>query len=115
MTEPTADRASTAVATDEAAVTDYESLRDHVLTGTTGDRPCGWVVLIRHGLAAWTTRRRGPASAAPDTAHITRTAAPDTAHTARTAAPPILDDERYAALVPLLVNMVLRTHQEVHL
>lgn len=30
-------------------------------------------------------------------------------------APPILDDERYAALVPLLVNMVLRTHQEVHL
>ena len=104
MTEPTADGESTAVATDEAAVTDYESLRDHVLTGTTGDRPCGWVVLIRHGLAAWTTRRRGPAAAAPGTAH-----------TARTAAPPILDDKRYAALVPLLVNMVLGTHQEVHL
>jgi len=80
-------------------VEEYESLRGHVLTGSTVDRPSGLVVLLRHGVAAWRARRTAASSGSPPPAR--RTAAPH------------LGDGRHAALVPVLVNMVLGTHQEV--
>ena len=82
----------------EASVEEYESLRTHVLTGSTVDRPPGLVVLLRHGVAAWRIRRSTPPPAPSP--------APRTAM-------PVVASDRHAALVPVLVNMVLGTHPEV--
>jgi hypothetical protein len=92
--------------THDASVQEYESLREHVLTGTTAVRPCGLVVLLRHGLAAWSCRRGLYTSAPLRTPHP---------HTGRTPEPRICDDERHAALVPVLLDMALGRYQEVYL
>ncbi len=76
----------------------YETLRGHVLTGSTVDRPAGLVVLLRHGVAAWRTRRPTPAAAL--------------CSAAAAATLPVAGD-RHDALVRVLVNMVLPTNQEV--
>ncbi len=83
---------------DETSVQEYETLRTHVLDGSTLSRPAGLVGLLRHGVAAWRTRRTMDASMASP--------AP------RTAAPGIVN-ERHAALVPVLVDMVLGTDPQV--
>ena len=74
--------------TDSDAVSAYEALRTHVLTGSTLSRPAGLVVLLRQGMAAW------PAS---------RTATPQVA------------DEMQVALVQILVSMALAPHQAVRI
>lgn len=84
---------------DPASVKAYEALRCHVLTGSTVDRPSGLVVLLRHGVAAWRARRTAASSRSPSPAPRT--------------APPHRGDGRHAALVSVLVNMVLGSHQEV--
>jgi len=76
----------------------YETLRCHVLTGSTVDRPAGLVVLLRHGVAAWRARRSTPSAA------LCSTSAPAT--------PPVAGD-RHDALVRVLVNMVVRPDREV--
>ena len=77
---------------------EYERLRTHVLTGSTLTRPAGLVVLLRHGLAAWRARRTAGASSVAPTPRTT---------------PPLVTDDRHAALVSVLVNMVLGTHRQV--
>lgn len=83
----------------EATVQEYESLREHVLRGTPVDHHGGLVVLRRHGLAAWRARRTTAVSTAPPTAS--------------SVAPSLLNDDRYAALVPVLVNMVMGPDRQV--
>ena len=89
-----------AASADDASVWEYETLRTHALNGSTLSRPAGLVVLLRHGVAAWRARPREDASAASP--------AP------LTAAPGIVND-RHAALVPVLVNMVLGADLQVRL
>lgn len=83
---------------DEASAKEYERLRAHILSGSTLTRPAGLVVLLRHGLAAWRTRRTACAAAL----------APSPSPAAST-----LGNDRHAALVPVLVNMVLGTDRQV--
>jgi hypothetical protein len=93
-----ADGEDAAGSADAAAVKAYETLRCHVLTGSTLDRPAGLVVLLRHGVAAWRIRR------STTSAVLCSAPAPTTR--------PVAGD-RHEALVRVLVNMVLGTHQEV--
>ena len=98
MTKAAADGEDASGSADAASVKAYETLRCHVLTGSTVDRPAGLVVLLRHGVAAWRIRRSTPSAA------LGSAPAP--------AMPPVAGD-RHDALVRVLVNMVLGTHQEV--
>ena len=80
------------------SVNAYESLRTHVLTGSTRHRPTGLLVLLRQGVTAWRARRStcsGSVSAAT-----------------RTPTPPLAGDW-HAAVARVLVNMVMTGHQEV--
>jgi hypothetical protein len=85
-------------------VQEYERLRDHVLSGATANLPWALVVLLRHGLAVWSTRRRVDMPATSRTPRIPPSSPPHR-----------IVDDRHAALVPVLLDMVLATHQEVHL
>jgi hypothetical protein len=79
----------------EDAVPAYEALRHHVLSGATGGGAGGLIVLLRQGVAAWQACR-GAAARLPAPAPAA-------------GLPP---EERHAALVTLLVNMVLDHPQE---
>ena len=83
---------------DGDAVSAYEALRAHVLTGSTLSRPAGLVVLLRQGVAAWWARRWACSSAASP---APRSATPQVAN------------EMQVALVQVLVSMALAPHQAV--
>jgi|TARA_B100001971_G_C17818433_1_gene347701 hypothetical protein len=86
--------------TDGDAVSAYEALRTHVLTGSTLSRPAGLVVLLRQGMAAWWARR---GACSPAAWPAPRTATPQVA------------DEMQVALVQILVSMALAPHQAVRI
>lgn len=81
----------------DSSVEAYESLRAHVLTGSSAGSPSGLLLLLRQGVAVWTVRRSS-CSSEPRPAPPPAPASPTT-------------NALHSALVSVLASMAMATKE----